>query len=66
VPVLVTLQNLDQRLICQLGWQGDTHMHNLQWSKAEKQIARAAYDRALARECTQIIARVRAQAGTIS
>lgn len=40
-------------------------MHNLQWSKTEKQIARAAFDQALARECAQIIAGVREQAGTV-
>jgi hypothetical protein len=40
-------------------------MHNLQWSKTEKQIARAAFEQALARECAQIIAGVREEAGAL-
>jgi hypothetical protein len=39
--------------------------YNLQWSKTEKQIARAAFEQALARECAQIIAGVRERAGAV-
>ena len=40
-------------------------MPQQEWSKAEKQIARAAFDRALARECAHIMAAVRERAGSI-
>lgn len=40
-------------------------MSQQQWSKEEKQIARAAFDRALARECAHIMASVRERAGSI-
>jgi hypothetical protein len=40
-------------------------MHDLTWSKREKQIARAAFDQALARESAALIELVRAKAQEI-
>jgi hypothetical protein len=41
-------------------------MHDLSWSKHEKQIARAAFDQALAREAAALIEEVRARAQAIT
>ena len=40
-------------------------MHTIEWSKQEKQIARVAFDKALARECEQIVSSIRQQGSAV-
>jgi len=41
-------------------------MNNFQWSKTEKKIARAAFDNAYQRECSDIMEKIRTKAGEIT
>ena len=41
-------------------------MHDFKWSKTEKKIARAAFEKAYQRECSDIIEKIRTKAEKIS
>jgi hypothetical protein len=55
-----------------VGWMpevvgpGVVHMHDLSWSKREKQVARAAFEHALKREAAALLDEVRAKARAIA
>ena len=41
-------------------------MNDFKWSKTEKKIARAAFDKAYQRECSDLIEKIRTKAGEIT